>query len=78
MKVRAVSCHTGLASPSVDGTPTAAADAFETPGPVSRLSESHPYASVASAHSTVILSIGFITHLLLVDGPHVNPPVRSG
>src|SRR2546426_12542975 len=43
MNLRAVSCHRGLASPSVDGTPLASAMRdFDTPGSTRRLSESHP------------------------------------
>src|SRR2546422_1709745 len=75
MKLRAVSCHAGLASPSVNGTPLAfAMRAFDAPGPTRRLSESHAEARAASAHSRVILSIGLIGHLLFVACPHDNQP----
>src|SRR5947199_10304210 len=77
MKLRASCCHSGLASPSVDGTPAAAADGFATPGPVSGWSESHPYARAASAHSSVMLPIGFIGRLQRVfqsDGSELPRP----
>src|SRR5213594_1702658 len=68
MKLRASSCHAGLASPSVNGTPLASATrAFNAPGPASRSLESHADARAASAQNSVILSIGFIGHLLMDD-----------
>src|SRR5207249_11433124 len=79
MKLRASSCHAGLASPSVNGTPLASATrAFNAPGPASRSLESHADARAASAQNSVILSIGFIGHLLMVDCPHVHQPIRAG